>query len=96
MKTLVIKDLVTGTSTNSEAVPLFLEMKSIVESNTIVTLSFAGIDYVSSSFLNSSIGEFIEQFGFNYFASNVKFTNCNKDLANMIKTYVAKTKTLAN
>lgn len=94
MKTVLIKDLVKGTSTNVEALPLFLEMKTAIENETLITLSFANIDYVSSSFLNSSIGEFIEQYGFDVFAKNVKFTGCNKDLANMIKTYVEKTKTL--
>ena len=94
MKTLVIKNLVLGTSTNVEAIPLFLEMKKCTEDNTSITLSFNGVDYVSSSFLNSSIGEFIEIYGFKYFASNVKFTDCNTDLANMIKSYVTKSKTL--
>ena len=94
MKTLVIKNLVTGTSTNSEAVALYVEMKKSADLNDCFTLSFVGIDYVSSSFLNSSIGEFIETYGFDTFVKNVKFTDCNKDLATMIKSYVTKFKTL--
>lgn len=96
MKTLVIKTLVMGTATNVEATPLFLEMKKCTDSNTPITLSFVGVDYVSSSFLNSSVGEFIELFGYNYFAENVKFTGCNHDLASMIKTYVVKSKATVN
>lgn len=94
MKTLVIKNLVTGTSTNAEAFSLFLDMKNCAAADNSFTLDFTGIDYVSSSFLNSSIGEFIETYGFNTFASKVKFSSCNKDLATMIKGYVAKYKTL--
>jgi hypothetical protein len=94
MKTLVIKNLVTGTSTNTEAVALYVEMKKSADLGDCFTLSFAGIDYVSSSFLNSSVGEFIETYGFDMFAKNVKFTDCNKDLASMIKSYVTKIKTL--
>jgi hypothetical protein len=94
MKTLVIKKMVTGTSTNSEAVTLFIEMKKSTELGDCFVLSFAGIDYVSSSFLNSSIGEYIETYGFDAFVKNIKFTDCNKDLATMIKSYVTKFKTL--
>lgn len=94
MNTLVIKKLVTGTSTNSEAVALYVEMKKRADLGDCFTLSFARVDYVSSSFLNSSIGEFIETYGFDTFAKNVKFTDCNKDLASMIKSYVTKFKTL--
>lgn len=94
MKTLVIKNLVTGTSTNAEAFSLFLGMKNCAELGSSFTLDFTGVDYVSSSFLNSSIGEFIETYGFNTFASNVKFSGCNKDLAALIKSYVAKFKSL--
>lgn len=94
MKTLVIKNLVTGTSTNTEAVALYVEMKKSADLGDCFTLSFAGIDYVSSSFLNSSVGEFIETYGFDMFVKNVKFTDCNKDLASMIKSYVTKFKTL--
>lgn len=94
MKTLVIKKLVTGTSTNSEAVALYVEMKKSADLNDSIILSFAGIDYVSSSFLNSSVGEFIETYGFDVFVKNIKFTDCNKDLATMIKSYVTKFKTL--
>lgn len=94
MKTLVIKNLVTGTSTNTEAVALYVEMKKSADLGDCFTLSFAGIDYVSSSFLNSSVGEFIETYGFDMFVKNVKFTDCNKDLASMIKSYITKFKTL--
>ena len=96
MKTLVIKKMVTGTPTNAEALSLFLDMKKCAELNNSFTLDFTGVDYVSSSFLNSSIGEFIEVYGFNDFASKVKFIGCNKDLAAMIKGYVVKFKTLVN
>ncbi len=94
MKTLVIKNVVTGTSTNAEAIALYIEMKNSVDLGDTITLSFAGIDYVSSSFLNSSIGEFIETYGFDAFVKNIKFTDCNNDLATMIKSYVTKFKTL--
>jgi hypothetical protein len=94
MKTLVIKNLVTGTSTNSEAIALFIEMKKSADIKDSFILSFAGIDYVSSSFLNSSVGEFIETYGVETFVKSIKFADCNKDLATMIKSYVTKFKTL--
>jgi|SRR6218665_1150480 len=95
MKTLVLKDIVHGTSTNSEAYNLYLEMQNGVgDKNQSITLSFAGIAYVSSSFLNSSLGEFIDKYGFDFFAKHMKFTDCKPELAKQIKDYVIKYKSL--
>lgn len=97
MKTIIIKDIVKGTSTNSEALPLFLEMNNVVvTSNESVVLSFNNIEFVSSSFLNSSIGQFIEKYGFDRFSKNVKFADCKTDIAARIKDYVLKYKSLVN
>lgn len=95
MKTLILKDIVHGTSTNSEAYVLYLEMQNVVEDkNQSITLSFSEIAYVSSSFLNSSLGEFIDKFGFDFFAKRIKFTDCKPELAKQIKDYVVKYKSL--
>ena len=96
MKTLIVNNLVLGTSTNTEATPLFIAMKNSVDTGAIISLSFKDVAYVSSSFLNSSIGEFIDVYGFDFFKNNVKFANCNSDLATLIKGYVTKYKSLVN
>jgi hypothetical protein len=97
MKTLVIKDLVKGTSTNSEALPLFMKMDDAVSvAKETVVLSFNSIEFVSSSFLNSSIGQFIEKHGFDLFSKTVKFADCKTDIAARIKDYVLKYKSLVN
>lgn len=90
MKTLVIKKIVSGTATNIEAFPLYLEMKSCAEKSDPMTLSFKDVEFTSSSFLNSSIGAFIDYFGFENFSKGIKFTDCTPEVASFIKGYVKK------
>lgn len=94
MKKLVLKDIVRGTSTNLEAETLFSEINKSISKGETVSLSFTNITHVSSSFLNSSIGEIIDKFGFDYFVGHVKFTDCKANMAVRIKDYVLKYKTL--
>src|SRR4051812_37263920 len=95
MKTLILSSIVNGTSTNFEALALYLELRKSAENKEAVTLSFAKISHVSSSFLNSSIGQIMEEYGFEYFAKNVKFVNCTTSVAIRIKDYVSKYKSFA-
>lgn len=94
MKTLIVNNISNGTSTNSEAFSLYLELQKTARDNNSIILSFTNITFVSSSFLNSSIGQFIDEFGFNYFSKHIKFADCTPELAKRIKDYVVKYKSL--
>jgi hypothetical protein len=73
MRTLILKNLVINTSSNTEGVVLFNELKDAYLHKEIITLDIDGNLSLSSSFLNSSIGSFLEMYGLTEFKSIVKF-----------------------
>ena len=89
-----VKSLCKATSTNNDAVPLFMALceNSASDKNEI---DFKDIDFVSSSFLNSSIGLFIENYGLDTFKSTMKCTNCSPAVAKMIRKYVKNSESFA-
>ncbi|MDX8291435.1 STAS-like domain-containing protein [Metabacillus indicus] len=50
-----------------------------------ITVSFEGIDGVTSSFINSALIELIEEYDFTVIKNNITFTKSNKQINNMIK-----------
>jgi chromosome condensin MukBEF MukE localization factor len=72
--TLKIMDIVSGTSTNNEGIPLFLELDKYLSSGRKVRLSMADATSFSTSFLNSSIGDVIDKYGYEHFRKMVVFT----------------------
>lgn len=58
-------------------------------------LSFNGVKTISSSFLNSSIGEIIEAYGIEYLSQKLSITESSKDILNMIQKYISDVRYLA-
>ncbi|MFC0271145.1 STAS-like domain-containing protein [Metabacillus herbersteinensis] len=56
-----------------------------LNSNKLVILSFEGIDGVTSSFVNTALIELLEDFDFDKIKQNLKFTNTNRQINEMIK-----------
>lgn len=93
MKVITLNNVLSDTGSNAQGNVLFNLMKQY--HNEVVVLEIAGDLSLSSSFLNSSLGQFIDCFGLQTFKSNVKIrTNKNQfarvskyvnDYAEMIK-----------
>lgn len=73
-----IRELVTHASTNSEGTKIYNEIDH--SDNVSIIFDFEDIEYVTSSFLNSSLIPFLEVKGFPYFKSKVSFTNTNPQI----------------
>ncbi len=86
---IIIKDITSGTLSNIDGLTLKLAIDSALNSSDIVMLSFESISSISSSFLNSSIGEIIEKYGFEVLKNRIKITNYTSNLALFIKNYIA-------
>lgn len=84
-----IKDIVNDTYTNTSGYCLYLEMKKYFLKNIPFDLSFRDITSTSSSFLNSSFGNLIEEFGLEKFTSLVRLKNVSVGEAAIIKKYVS-------
>jgi len=90
MKSLVLKDLVKDSSSNEQGQLLFTSLESALQKEEIVLLYVDSESTLSSSFLNSSIGLFLDKYGLDMFKKTVKFKGSKSQflrLANYIKKY---------
>lgn len=88
MAQISILDLTKGTLTNEDAIPVKNALTNSLKKGEKVVLSFKGVNLISSSFLNSSIGEIISEFGILALKNKIKITNYTPALAEMIKGYI--------
>lgn len=89
MNTLILKDLVKDSSSNEQGTVLFESLKVAYLSGTTVVLQVDDLA-MSSSFLNTSIGQFLENYGFDSFRKTVKFKGSKSQflrLSNYIEKY---------
>jgi hypothetical protein len=90
-----IIDIVPETYSNESGNSLYVKIKDFFDGNTPFELSFEDISCTSSSFLNSSFGSLIEEFGVEKFVSLVKPKNLTKGEADILKSYVGSFKRLS-
>lgn len=86
-----LKDFVENSSSNTEGIKLFHAFKDAFNNTKQVLLSVDNDIPMSSSFLNSSVGMFIEDFGIQNFKNTVKFKGSKSQferLSNYISRYV--------
>lgn len=73
MKTLDLNTLVPDLSSNASGFKLFILLDQSFSNSETVILHVNNDSSISSSFLNSSIGSFIEKHGLNALKSSIKF-----------------------
>lgn len=83
-----LNDIVTETYSNSAGYKLYIELKSYVSQGSPVELSFLGSTPPSSSFLNSSFGTMIEEFGLERFKALIKPVDISSSQATMLRHYI--------
>lgn len=86
--TVILKNLVADTSSNRSGLILFNAIEN-TDKNDIVILEIDNRMSLSSSFLNSSIGSYIEKYGLKEFKRKVKFKG-NKNQFARISNYIEK------
>jgi hypothetical protein len=91
--TIIVKDLTPGTLTNVDGLNLRVAIDAALASGDSVLLSFSGIHTISSSFLNSSLGEIVDKYGFDVLNSRIKITHYTTSLAGAVTKYVRDLKT---
>jgi STAS-like domain of unknown function (DUF4325) len=85
--TLKIMDIVSGTATNDEGIPLFIELDKYLSKGQKVRLSMLEATPFSTSFLNSSIGDIIDKYGFDTFRQMVIFIQFRPAQLKYLKMY---------
>lgn len=73
MNRLILRDIVKNSSSVEEGLVLFDHLKNAFLSDTIMLLEVDSELTLSSSFLNSSLGAFLDDYGFANFKKTVKF-----------------------
>ncbi|GAA5224676.1 STAS-like domain-containing protein [Membranihabitans marinus] len=73
MNILILKDVVINSSSNEEGTVLFEKLEEAYLSNNPLILQVGSDMSMSSSFLNTSIGLFLEKYGLDNFKKTVKF-----------------------
>lgn len=84
---LYIKDIVQDTYTNAAGFVLLTVLKSHLTDGQSIILSFKDSAPTSSSFLNSSIGELLDDYGFNTFKKMIKFVDLSSTQSQVLKNY---------
>lgn len=85
---IFIKDIVPDTYTNASGYQLYLALKGDLKEGEIIQLSFLGATSPSTSFLNSSFGNLIEEIGLDNFLSVIKPADVTSTQASMLKHYI--------
>lgn len=85
---LYLTDLVHGTSSNADGDKLFDAVASAMRAGQVVRLSLKGVTPMSTSFLNSSFGELIDEFGLDAVRAQVKLVEFLPSQAMRIKEYI--------
>ncbi|WP_289042270.1 DUF4325 domain-containing protein [uncultured Zobellia sp.] len=73
MKTLILRDIVDNSSSVEQGMVLFNHLKSAYNNGHTIILQVDSDLSLSSSFLNSSVGEFLDAYGFSNFRNTLKF-----------------------
>ncbi len=84
---LYLKNIVQDTYTNAAGYALLSVLKKYIEEDKKVILSFEGATPPSSSFLNSSIGELLDEIGFHKLKSLIRFVDLTPTQAQTLKNY---------
>ena len=91
METLILKNIVTDTGSNQQGEQVFSFLKDAYLNNKPLILEVDSDLTLSSSFLNSSIGLFLEQFGLVNFKKTIQFKG-NKNQFDRLVSYINKYK----
>lgn len=85
--TILLKNIVPETYTNASGFSLFTVLKDYIISDQPITLSFKGSTPPSSSFLNSSFGELLDNIGFDKFRQMIRLSDLTQTQAQALKFY---------
>lgn len=86
---ILVKDIVNETISNASGYTLYLQLKEPVKSGTALRLSFKDSMVTSSSFLNSSIGTLIEEFGVNTVKELITPVGMSPFQAQVLRKYIS-------
>ncbi len=88
--TLKVLDVTEDTVTNAGGLTMYVAMEKAFDENLKVSWDMEGVQLVSSSFLNSSIGNLIDKYGVTFFKAHFSITKYTRYQVEFIKDYITK------
>lgn len=88
IKVLDVASIINGGCTNVDGLTLLVEMEKQFSLGYRVQLSLNNCPALTSSFLNSSIGEIFDKYGFKFLKENISLINYKPSQAKYIKDYI--------
>lgn len=85
---IIIKQIVENTYINSEGYKLYVSLLPFVKEKEKVDVSFVDLTPMSTSFLNSSVGALIEEFGLEQFKYSIRPVEITKSHAEVLSKYI--------
>ncbi len=89
---LKVKDIVLETFTNTSGYTLYLALKPFFINDQKIYVSFDTCGSTSSSFLNSSFGQLIEEFGYSKFTELITPKDLTVIQAQLLKKHISSYK----
>lgn len=88
MITIKLSDIIKDTYTNANGYVLYTLIEKNMKNDGKICLSFKDMPPMSSSFYNSSIGELIENYGFNEIRDKLSFSDLTKPQLLILKKFL--------
>ncbi|WP_439155714.1 STAS-like domain-containing protein [Yoonia sp.] len=85
-----VKNLVNGCDTNDQGIVIYKHVSSCFKAGTKVTLDFSGISNVTSSFVNSSFVQLIDDFGYDHVRSLLVIKGVNNQIGSLLRERMSK------
>jgi hypothetical protein len=85
MVIIKILDNVNRCMTNKDGLIIFNLINPLLNNSQQVTVSFHGVDSVTTSFINSAFIELLQYHSFDYIKKNITFSNTTRDINMLIK-----------
>ncbi|WP_420337527.1 STAS-like domain-containing protein [Roseibium sp.] len=86
---IVVRNIVTHCDTNADGAAVKTALRPFLLKTDIVTVDFAGINNVTSSFINTAFIELIEEHGIKKFKDSVRVANATKQIADALKDRIS-------
>jgi hypothetical protein len=83
-----IQNICLSTLSNSDGLLFYNELDNILSKGDIALISFANINTISSSFLNSSFGEIVTKYDYSVLRNRIKITHFTPKIAKVVVKYL--------
>lgn len=88
--TIILKDLMVGRDYPTAGGALFDIIRKYISTNDRIIINMDGVDSLPSMFLNTSIGQFIDNYGKDLLRQKISFTKITRTQALRLQDYLSR------